>query len=89
MAVNPSSRGICPGRARPPHRGSFKMGHAKHGGRGKGTSSNAISPRARKAIAAAAKRITRGTGLSRCHWQRVIGTNPLIIEALQKQGKFS
>jgi hypothetical protein len=88
MAANPFTRGTSPGRARPPHRGSFKMGHEKRGGRKKGTP-NAISPRARKAIAAAAKRITRGTGLSRRHWQRVIDTNPLIIEALQKQGKFS
>src|SRR5271166_3899964 len=89
MAVNPSTRGICPGRARPPHRGSFEMGHAKHGRRGKGTSSTAISPRARRAIAAAAKRITRGTGLSRRYWQRVMDNNPLILEALQKQGKFT
>jgi hypothetical protein len=89
MPVNPFTRGMCPGRARPPHRGSFKTGHAKHGGRGTGTSSNAISPRARKAIAVAAKRITRGTGLSRRYWQRVMDNNPLILEALQKQGKFT
>ncbi len=46
---------------------------------------DAISPRARKAIEAAAKRVPRGTGLSDRHWQRVIVANPLIIEALQKQ----
>ena len=54
MAANPFTRGTCPGRARPPHRAGFKMGHAKRGGRKKGTR-NAISPRSRKAIAAAAR----------------------------------
>ena len=49
MAANPFTRGTCPGRARPIHRAGFKMGHAKLGGRQKGTP-NAISPRARKAI---------------------------------------
>jgi hypothetical protein len=38
------------------------MGHAKRGGRQKGTP---ISPRARKAIAAAAKRLVRGTHVIR------------------------
>ena len=88
MAVNPFTRGTSPGRARPSHRGSFKMGHAKRGGRKKGTP-NAISPRARKAIAAAAKRIARGTTLNHDHWQRVIDNNPLITEALEHQGKFT
>jgi hypothetical protein len=64
------------------------VGHAKRGGRNKGTP-NAISPRARKAIAAAAKRIARDTKLNRQHWQRVIDNNPLIIEALEHQGKFT
>ena len=54
MAANPFTRGTCPGRARPIHRGGFKMGHAKRGGRQKGTP-NAISLRARTAIVAAAK----------------------------------
>jgi len=54
MTANAFTRGTCPGRARPHHRGSFAMGHAKRGGRQKGTP-NAISPRARTAIAAAAK----------------------------------
>jgi hypothetical protein len=88
MAADPFTRGTSPGRARPPHRGSFKMGHAKRGERQKKTP-NAISPRARTAIMAAAKRVPRGTGLSDRCWQRVIDTNPLIIEALQKQGKFT
>jgi hypothetical protein len=56
MTANPFTRGTCPGRARPRHRASFAPGHAKRGGRQKGTP-NAISPRARKAIAAAAKRL--------------------------------
>jgi hypothetical protein len=88
MAANPFSRGTCPGRARPPHRGSFKRGHAKHGGRKKGTP-NAISARARKTIAAAAKRVTRGTTLTRQNWDWVICKNPLIAEALEQQGKFT
>ena len=88
MAANPFTRGTSPGRARPPHRGSFKMGHAKHGGRKKGTP-NAISPRARNAIAAAAKRIARGTNLNHHYWQQVIDNNPLIIEAAERQGKFT
>ena len=88
MAANPFTRGTCPGRARPPHRGSFKMGHAKHGGRQKGTP-DAISPRARKAIAAAARRIARGTTLNRNHWQWVIEKNPLINEARERQGQFT
>jgi hypothetical protein len=77
-----------PGRARPPHRAGFKMGHAKCGGRKKGTP-NAISPRARKAIAAAAKRIARGIHLNRYHWWRLIDHNPLITEALEHQGQFT
>jgi hypothetical protein len=85
---NPFSRGTCPGRARPPHRGSFVRGHAKHGGRKKGTP-NFVSARARKAVAAAAKRITGASRLSRGYGQRVIDTNPLISEALQQQGKFT
>jgi hypothetical protein len=88
MAANPFTRGTSPGRARPPHRGSFKMGHAKHGGRQKGTP-DAISPRARKAIAAAARRIARGTTLNRNHWQWVIEKNPLINEARERQGQFT
>jgi hypothetical protein len=88
MAANPFTRGTCPGRARPPHRGSFARGHAKRGGRKTGTP-NAISPRARKAIAAAARRIARGTNLSRRHWRRVILKNPLITEAHEHQGKFT
>src|SRR6516162_2587872 len=86
MAANPFTRGTCPGRARPPHRAGFKMGHAKQGGREKGTP-NAISPRSRKAIAAAARRIARGTSLNRYHWQRQINKNPLITEAHEHQGK--
>jgi hypothetical protein len=64
------------------------MGHEKHGGRQKGTP-NAISPRARKAIAAAAKRLARGAPRNRYRWQRVINNNPLIIEALEHQGQFT
>jgi len=92
MAANPLTRGTCPGRARPPHRASFKMGHAKRGGRKKGTP-NAISPRSRKAIAAAvaaaARCIARGANLNRRHWRRVILKNPLISEAHEHQGKFT
>jgi hypothetical protein len=88
MAANPFSRGTCAGRARPPHRGSFKMRHAKHGGRQTGTP-NAISARARKAIAAAAKRVPRGTTLNRNYWQWVIEKNPLINEARERQGQFT
>jgi hypothetical protein len=88
MAANPFTRGTCPGRARPPHRGSFARGHAKHRGRKKGTP-NAISARVRNAIARAAKRIARGTNLDHEHWQRIIDKNPLIIEALEHQGKFT
>jgi hypothetical protein len=88
MAANPFTRGTSPGRARPPHRGSFKMGHAKRGGRQKKTP-NAISPRARKVIMAAAKRIPRGTTLNRNHWQWVIEKNPLINEARERQGQFT
>ena len=65
---NPFTRGTAPGRARPPHQGSFKRGHPKHGGRQKETP-NAIPPRARKAIAAAAKRAPYGTSRNRNHWQ--------------------
>jgi hypothetical protein len=64
------------------------MGHAKHGGRQKGTP-NAISARARKVIMAAAKRIPRGTTLNRNHWQWVIEKNPLINEARERQGQFT
>jgi len=85
---NPFTRGTAPGRARPPHQGSFKRGHPKHGGRKEGTP-NAISARARKAIAAAAKRIPRGTSLNRNHWQWVIDKNPLINEARERQGQFT
>jgi hypothetical protein len=62
------------------------MGHEKHGGREKGTP-NAMSPRAQKAIAAAAKRIARGIHLNRYHWGRLIDRNPLITEAREHQGK--
>jgi hypothetical protein len=62
------------------------MGHAKRGGRKKKTP-NAISPRARKVIMAAAKRIPRGTTLNRNHWQWVIEKNPLINEARERQGR--
>jgi hypothetical protein len=62
------------------------MGHAKRGGRQKKTP-NAISPRARKAIMAAAKRVPRGTTLNRNHWQWVIEKNPLINEARERQGQ--
>ena len=88
MTANAFTRGTCPGRARPHHRGSFARGHAKRGGRQKGTP-NAISPRARKAIAAAAKRLARGTHLIRHYWQRLIDPNPLITEALERQGTFT
>jgi hypothetical protein len=86
MAANPFTRGTSPGRARPRHRGSFLRGHAKVGGRQTGTP-NAISPRARKAIAAAAKRLARGAPRTRYHWQRLINKNPLITEALEHQGQ--
>ncbi len=89
MAANPFTRGTYPGRARPPHRGSFKMGHEKRGGRKKGTPA-AISLRTRKAIAAAAKRIARGSSkLNHHHWQRLIDNNPLITKAYERQGKFT
>jgi len=88
MAANPFTRGTCPGRARPPHRGSFKRGHAKRGGRKTGMP-NAISARGRNAIMAAAKRVPRGTTLNRNHWQWVIEKNPLINEARERQGQFT
>ena len=88
MAANPFSRGTSPGRARPRHRASFARGHAKHGGRQTGTP-NAISPRARNAIAAAAKRLARGAPRTRYHWQRVMNKNPLISEAVDHQGQFT
>jgi hypothetical protein len=88
MAANPFSRGTSPGRARPPHRGSFKIGHEKHGGRQKNTP-NAISARARKAIAAAARRVPRGTTRNRNHWQWVNEKNPLINKARERQGQFT
>jgi hypothetical protein len=88
MAANPFTRGRSPGRARPPHQGSFAMGHAKRGGRKKETP-NAISRRARNAILAAAKRIARGTNLTRDYWHRVLDNNPLITEALEHQGTFT
>jgi hypothetical protein len=88
MAANPFTRGTSPGRARPPHRGSFARYHAKRGGRQKGTP-NAISARARKAIMAAANRIPRGTRINRHHWQWVIEKNPLINEARERQGQFT
>jgi hypothetical protein len=88
MAANPFTRGTSPGRARPPHRGSFRMGHTKHGGRKKGTP-NATSARARKAIAAAAKRVPHGTSLNRNHWHWVVDKNPLINEARERQGLFT
>ena len=88
MAANPFTRGTCPGRARPIHRAGFKMGHAKLGGRKEGTP-NAISARARKAIAAAAKRVPRGTSLNRNHWQWFLDKNPLINEARERQGQFT
>jgi hypothetical protein len=85
MAANPFTRGTCSGRARAPHRGGFKMRHAKHGGRKKGTP-NAISARSRKAIAAAARRIARGIHLNRYHWWRLMDGNPLITAAIERQG---
>jgi hypothetical protein len=88
MAANPFTRGSSPGRARPPHRGNFKKGHPKHGGR-KMDTPNAISPRARKAIEAATKRIPRGITLNRNHWQGVTYKNPLITEARVRQGQFT
>jgi hypothetical protein len=63
--------------SRPPHQGSFKRGHPKHGGRQAGTP-NAISARVPKAIAAAAKRLARGAPRTRYRWQRLINKNPLI-----------
>jgi len=86
MASNPFTRGTTPGRARPPHRGSFVRGHAKRGGRKTGTP-NAISFRVRKAVGAAATRI--GTKRTAEPWQRVIDTNPLIAEALERQGQVT
>ena len=47
------------------------------------------SPRARKAIAAAAKRLARGAPRTRYRWQRIINRNPLISEALERQGQFT
>jgi hypothetical protein len=88
MAANPFTRGTSPGRARPPHQASFAVGHAKRGGRQKGTP-NAISARARKVIMAAAKRVARGTSLNRNHWQCAIEKNPLINEARERQGQFT
>lgn len=88
MAANPFTRGTSPGRARPHHRASFLRGHAKVGGRQKGTP-NAISPSARKAITAAAKRLARGAPRTRYHWQRLINKNPLISEAVDHQGQFT
>lgn len=88
MAANPFTRGTSPGRARPPHRGSFELGHVKRGGRQKGTP-NAISPRVRKAIAAAAKRTIRGINLTYYTWFGFIDKNSLIREALEDQGKFT
>jgi hypothetical protein len=88
MAANPFTRGTCPGRARPPHQAGFVRGHTKRGGRKKGTP-NAIPPRSRKAIAAAAQRIARGIHLNRYHWWRLIDHNPLITEALEHQGQFT
>jgi len=88
MAPNPFSRGSSPGRARPPHRGSFAPGHAKRGGRQPGTP-NAISARARRAITAAATRLARGAPRTRRRWQRVINNNPLITEAVEHQGQFT
>jgi hypothetical protein len=80
MTANPFTRGTCPGRARPPHRAGFVRGHAKRGGRKMGTP-NAISPRARKVIAAVVKRIARGIHLNRYHWWRLMDQNLLIAEA--------
>jgi hypothetical protein len=48
-----------------------------------------MSPRAQKAIAAAAKRIARGIHLNRYHWWRLIDRNPLITAALEHQGMFT
>ena len=75
MAANRFTRGTCPGRARPPHQAGFVRGHAKRGGRKKYTP-NAISPRARKAVAAAAKRIARGIHLNRCPLLTQSGHHP-------------
>jgi hypothetical protein len=86
MAANPFSRGTSPGRARPPHRGSFTRGHPKHGGRKKGTR-NAISTRVRTAVTAAAKR--RLAKFSRHTWDPIMGLNPLIAEALEHQARFT
>jgi hypothetical protein len=88
MAANPFTRGTSPGRARPPHRGSFQRRHKRHGGRKEGVR-KAIPPRARKAIGAAAMRVGRGTNLTRHHWQRVMAKNPLMIQALEHQGQFT
>src|SRR5690348_9202087 len=88
MPANPFTRGTSPGRARPPHHGSFKRGHPKHGGRKKGTR-NALSPRVRTAIATAAKRIVSGTNLTYNTWYGFIDKNSLIGEALEHQGKFT
>jgi hypothetical protein len=70
-----------PGSRPPPHQGSFKRGHPKHGGRQAGTP-NAIS-------AAAAKRLARGAPRTRYRWQRLINKNPLITEAYEQQGQFT
>jgi hypothetical protein len=87
-AASPFTRGTAPGRARPPHQGSFKRGHPKHGGRQEGTP-NAISARARNAIAAAARRALRGTSRNRNHWQWRLEKNPLINEARERQGQVT
>jgi hypothetical protein len=88
--TNAFTRGTALGRARDALQrpGSFKPGHAKVGGRKQGTP-NAISRRARTAIAAAAKRVPRGTTLNRNHWRWVIEKNPLINEARERQGQFT
>jgi hypothetical protein len=50
---------------------------------------NAIPPRARKAIAAAARRAPYGTNRNRNHWQWWLEKNPLINEARRRQGQFT
>jgi hypothetical protein len=56
--ANPFTRGTAPGRTQLAHlrRGSFKPGHAKLGGRKRGTP-NLVSPNYKRAIFEAAYRI--------------------------------
>jgi hypothetical protein len=63
---DPLRRGSAPDRARPAHRGSFKKGHKKRGGRKRGTP-NLISADHKKALVEAAYRVGYdGNGKNGC-----------------------